>query len=90
MPKSSPTKLATQAERNKRPEEVAKRVIYNRNRREAIAEGRVKVGDGKELDHKKPLDAGGSNTRSNIRVVDESTNKAWRGRQPEMYTKKTM
>lgn len=87
MPKSSPTKLLAQAERNKRPEEVAKRVIYNRNRREAIAEGRVKVGDGKQLDHKKPLDAGGSNKRSNVRVVDESTNKAWRAKHPEMYTK---
>lgn len=88
MPKSSPQKLATQAERNRRPEEVEKRVMYNRNRREAIAEGRVKVGDGTNIDHKKPLDAGGSNKRSNLRVVDESTNKAWRRTQPELYTKK--
>ncbi len=88
MPKSSPQKLATQAERNRRPEEVAKRVIYNRNRREAIAEGVVKKGDGKEIDHKKPLDKGGTNSRDNRRVVDESTNRAWRKDHPEMYTKK--
>lgn len=88
MPKSTPTKLATQAERNRRPEEVEKRVIYNRNRREAIADGRVKVGDGKQIDHKKPLDAGGSNRPSNLRVISESENKAWRARQPGMYTKK--
>lgn len=67
---------------------MAKRVVYNRNRREAIAEGRVKVGDGKELDHKRPLDAGGSNNRSNVRVVSESKNKAWRKDHPEIYTKK--
>jgi hypothetical protein len=87
MPKSSTQKLKTQAERNARPEEVAKRVAYNRNRREAIAEGRVKVGDGKELDHKKPLDKGGADTRSNLRAVDASTNRAWRRSHPEMYTK---
>ena len=64
-------------------------MIYNRNRREAIADGRVKVGDGLEIDHRKPLDKGGSNERSNLRVVTESKNKAWRARSPEMYTKKS-
>lgn len=33
------------------PEQVARRVARNRARRKAIREGRVRKGDGKELDH---------------------------------------
>ena len=33
------------------PEQVKRRVARNRARRKAIREGRVKKGDGKELDH---------------------------------------
>ena len=55
MPKSTPAKLAYQAKYNARPENVEKRVLNNAARREAIADGKVKKGDGKEIDHKKPL-----------------------------------
>lgn len=34
-----------------RPEQVRRRVARNRARRKAIREGRVRKGDGKELDH---------------------------------------
>lgn len=88
MTKSTPTKLAYQKARNSEPEQVAQRVAYNKTRREAIADGRVKVGDGKDLAHKKAVDAGGSNKPSNIKVQDASANRAWRKREPEMYTKK--
>lgn len=88
MPKSSKTKLEYQRAYNARPENVAKRVKNNAARREAIREGTAKVGDGKDVDHKKPLDKGGTNDRSNLRVVDRSENRAWRERQPEMYGKK--
>lgn len=88
MPKSTPAKLAYQAERNAKPEEIKQRTAYNRVRREAIAEGRVKVGDGKDLAHKKAVDKGGSNERSNIKVQDASKNRAWRKTEPELYTKK--
>lgn len=87
MPKSSKAKLAYQAAYNARPEETDKRVEYNRNRREAMKEGKVHVGDGKQIDHKKPLDKGGTNADSNLRVTSEGFNKGWRGRQPEMYGK---
>lgn len=40
-----------EAEYAARPEQVARRVARNRARRKAIREGRVRVGDGKELDH---------------------------------------
>lgn len=88
MPKSSPQKLAWQKEYNARPENVAKRVQNNAARREAIREGLVKKGDGKDIDHKKMLDEGGTNTKGNLRVTSASENRAWRERKPEVYGKK--
>ncbi len=85
MAKSTPKKLAYMAERQKSPEEVAKRVARNKARREAIREGRVEKGDGKELDHKQMLDDGGSKSTSNTRVVPASENRAWRKRSPKAY-----
>ena len=88
MAKTPPKELAAQAKREKSPIEVAKRVARNRARRHAIAKGLVHVGDGKQLDHKIPLDAGGSTADSNTRVVDAAYNKAWRKRDPKLYGKK--
>lgn len=51
------------------------RAARNKARREAIREGRVKRGDGKELDHKVPLSRGGSRSTSNTRVVSRTTNR---------------
>lgn len=88
MPKSTPAKLAYQSAYNARPENVEKRVLNNAARREAIADGKVKKGDGKDVAHVKPLDKGGKNTPGNTKVQNASTNRAWRKTQPEMYTKK--
>jgi hypothetical protein len=88
MPKSSPRKLAYMAEYQKTPENVEKRVDRNRARRHAIAEGKAKVGDGKEVDHKKMLDKGGSDKDSNTRVVSAAENRGWRKKNPEAYGKK--
>jgi 5-methylcytosine-specific restriction endonuclease McrA len=38
------------------------------------AAGLVKKGDGKHVDHIKPLSKGGSNGRKNLRVVSAKTN----------------
>lgn len=46
------------------------RAMRNKARREAG----LKVGDSREADHKKPLAEGGSNDKSNIRVVSAKTN----------------
>ncbi len=46
-------------------------------RREAVKEGIVKPGDGKDLDHKRPLSKGGSNTLSNARPVSPSENRSF-------------
>lgn len=35
----------------------------------------LKVGDKREVDHKKPLAKGGSNMKSNLRVVSRKTNR---------------
>ncbi len=87
MTKSSKRELATKAKYNRRPSVQKKRVANNKARREGIREGRVKVGDGKHIDHKVPLDAGGSTKKKNTRVVSAKTNKGWRGKRPGMYTK---
>lgn len=78
MAKSTPQKLKYQKEYNARPEEVKKRVMNNAARREALEEGRVKKGDGKDVAHKKSLDNGGSNGKSNLKVEDRSSNRGWR------------
>jgi hypothetical protein len=61
-----------------KPEQRKRRSARTVQRNKAIKEGRVKKGDGKELDHKdfNPLNA----SKKNVRVVSRSTN---RKRQPK-------
>lgn len=61
-----------------KPEQKKKRAMRNAARRELAAAGQVHKGDGKDVDHKKPLRAGGSNTKGNLRVTSQSKNRAWR------------
>lgn len=50
--------------------------IKNRSKRnKARKKMGLKVGDKREVDHKKPLSKGGSNKKSNLRVVSRSTNR---------------
>ena len=60
-----------------KPEVIKKRVEQNRARREMEREGLVKKGDGKAVDHVRPLSKGGSGDRSNLRVVPASENKLY-------------
>ena len=78
MPKSTPRKLEYQRSYNARPEEVAKRVKNNAARREAIADGKARVGDGKDVAHKKSLENGGGNNPGNLKVEDRAKNRGWR------------
>lgn len=87
MPKSSKQELETKARYNKRPDVQDKRVAQNKARRQALREGRVKKGDGKDVDHIRPLAKGGSASDSNTRVVDKKTNRGWRKKHPDMYDK---
>ena len=43
-----------------------------------IREGKARKGDGKDVAHKKSLDNGGSNDKSNVTVQDRKTNRGWR------------
>jgi ribosomal protein S17 len=60
-----------------RDEQIANRSKRTTARRKANEEGRTSKGDGKDIDHKRPLSKGGSNAKSNQRVVDKSTNRSF-------------
>ena len=55
MLKSSKRELATKAKYNKKPSVQKKRVVNNKARRDALRDGRVKKGDGKDVHHVNPL-----------------------------------
>lgn len=52
------------------------RAKRNAARRKLEKTGAVKVGDKKDVDHKRQLSKGGSNKRSNLRVVSAKRNRA--------------
>ena len=60
-----------------KPSVVKDRAKRNGARRKLMAEGKVTKGDGKDVDHKKPLSKGGSNGRSNLRVTSKSANRSF-------------
>lgn len=78
MAASSKEKLAYMAEYQKSPAEVKKREARNKARYDAERDGKVAKGDGKQVDHKKPLSAGGSTDASNTRVISTARNEGWR------------
>jgi len=61
-----------------KPEQVANRGQRNKARAEAEAAGKVSKGDGKEVDHVKPIRKGGGNA-NNTRVLPAGKNRGWRG-----------
>lgn len=58
------------------PEQIKKRGQRVKARRMLEKEGAVTKGDGKDVDHKKPLRSGGSTTRSNLRVRSVKANRS--------------
>jgi hypothetical protein len=58
-------------------EQKKKRAVRNAARRTMAAAGKVSKGDGKEVDHRRTLKNGGSNLKSNLRVVDKKRNRAF-------------
>ena len=59
------------------PEQRANRSERTVARNKANAEGITRKGDGKDLDHKKPLSKGGTSSRSNLRAVSASSNRSF-------------
>lgn len=60
-----------------KPEQRKNRSERTVARRESNEAGHTSKGDGKDLDHKKPLSRGGANTKANTRVVSASTNRSF-------------
>lgn len=58
-----------------KPEQIKNRSERNQARREAEKQGLVHKGDQREVDHKKPLSKGGSNSKKNTRVVSRTENR---------------
>jgi hypothetical protein len=57
--------------------EKNKRVLRNAARREFARMGLVRKGDGKDVDHKKPLSKGGNNASGNLRVRSAHSNRSY-------------
>ena len=57
-------------------EEKKNRAKRNSARRKLKKAGRVKKGDGMDVDHKKPLASGGGNGAGNLRVQPKSVNRS--------------
>lgn len=87
MNKGGPTKAAYDKAYNARPDQVKKREMRNQARAELAKDGKVKKGDGKDVDHKQMLDSGGGNGKGNLRVVDQKTNRGWRKNNGSQYGK---
>jgi 5-methylcytosine-specific restriction endonuclease McrA len=66
------------AEYHSRPEQKKNRAQRNAARREMEEKGLVRKGDGKDVDHKKPIDRGGTNDESNLRVLSRAKNRGYR------------
>ena len=78
---SSPNYKRDYKQENKykaQPAQIKARVARNKARADALADGLVHKGDNKEIDHKVPLSKGGSNSRSNLRVVSASSNDSFK------------
>jgi 5-methylcytosine-specific restriction endonuclease McrA len=70
-----------------KPKNIKKRSKRNSLRTQAIKDGIVAKGDGKELDHIKPISKGGSSKKSNIRITTKSENSSF-DRNPDKSVKK--
>ena len=60
-----------------KPEQRANRSERTVARNKANADGITHKGDGRDLDHKKPLSKGGTSARSNLRAVSASSNRSF-------------
>lgn len=58
------------------PEQKKNRAKRNAARRKMEREGKVRKGDGKDVDHKRTLKDGGGNGDGNLRVRSQSANRS--------------
>lgn len=60
-----------------KPEQIKKRAKRNAARAELMKAGKVSKGDGKDVDHVKPLSKGGTSARGNLKVKTASANRSF-------------
>lgn len=72
--KNTPARQRAQAKYNSKPEQKKRRAARNAARREMIAAGRVRKGDGKDIAHKDNNPH--NNTASNLAVQSPSKNRS--------------
>jgi hypothetical protein len=78
MNKGGAKKAAYDKAYNAKPEQVKNRMERNQARAQMMREGKVAKGDNKDVNHKRMLDAGGSNSRANLEVTTKTANRGWR------------
>jgi hypothetical protein len=62
-----------------KPKQRKERAARTKAREQMIKKGKVRKGDGKDIDHKKPLRNGGSHGINNLRIRDRSDNRSDNG-----------
>ena len=62
-----------------KPEQIKRRAARVKARRMLEREGRVRKGDGKDVDHIVPLRSNGSTERGNLRVQSRNANRSRNG-----------
>ena len=59
-----------------KPEQIKNRAERNAARAKMVKAGRAKKGDGKDVDHKRPIMKGGGNGIANLRLVTQHFNRS--------------
>lgn len=77
MPYKDPKDRDTYPAYAQRPDVIKKRAARNKARSIMEKAGLVHKGDGKDVDHKKPVSKGGGTVRSNLRVKSASANRSF-------------
>lgn len=60
-----------------KPEQIKRRAARNAARAELEKQGKVQKGDGKDVDHIKPLSKGGTSAKGNLRVKPAGKNRSF-------------
>ncbi len=71
-------RAAYQKAYNARPAEIKRRAARNAARAKLMKAGKVRKGDGRDVDHRAPLSRGGGNGAANLRVQGQRANRGWR------------
>jgi hypothetical protein len=77
MPYKNPADRDTYPAYDQKPAVKKARAARNKARAMLEREGKVHKGDGKDVDHKKPLSKGGTTSKGNLRVKSASSNRSF-------------